>query len=220
MRRLGLALLALLSAVVVATAEGRDRDRRGEPGDFDLYVLALTWSPSWCEAEGDERRDQQCARPFAFVVHGLWPQWTKSWPQFCDVDGRRVPDRVLDTITDVIPSRGLAIHQWVKHGACSGLSPTAYFDETRKVFQKIVVPERFKLLDRPLSIAPADVEKAFAEANPGLDASEMEVTCDRRRLREVRICLKPDLSTFVPCPKDNAQECRARDTLMPAVRGR
>lgn len=40
---------------------------------FDFYVLSLSWSPSYCEAEGTDASRQQCAasRPYAFVVHGL-----------------------------------------------------------------------------------------------------------------------------------------------------
>jgi ribonuclease T2 len=57
--------------------------RQNEPGRFDFYVLALSWSPSFCEAAQeraqerapDRAADQQCSgRPFSFVVHGLRPQ--------------------------------------------------------------------------------------------------------------------------------------------------
>jgi ribonuclease T2 len=29
-------------------------------GDFDYYVLALSWSPNWCALEGDSRNSPQC----------------------------------------------------------------------------------------------------------------------------------------------------------------
>ncbi|HMS93672.1 MAG TPA: ribonuclease T, partial [Tabrizicola sp.] len=33
----------------------------GEPaGDFDYYVLSLSWSAAWCALEGDARDDPQC----------------------------------------------------------------------------------------------------------------------------------------------------------------
>ena len=50
---------------------------------FDFYVLALSWSPSYCEAEGAEANQQQCkaARPYAFIVHGLWPQFERGFPR-------------------------------------------------------------------------------------------------------------------------------------------
>ena len=42
-------------------------------------------------------------------------------------------------------------------------------------------------------MAPADVEEAFIKANPGLKASGIAVTCNRKRLSEVRICMSKDL---------------------------
>ena len=62
---------------------------------FDFYVLSLSWSPSYCEAEGDDANRQQCeaARPYAFVVHGLWPQFERGFPQECATDEPKVPQR-------------------------------------------------------------------------------------------------------------------------------
>ena len=58
----------------------------GGDGDFDFYVLALSWSPSYCAIEGDGADPAQCAngRPYAFVVHGLWPQYEKGYPRDCE----------------------------------------------------------------------------------------------------------------------------------------
>ena len=70
------AFAALFLALSVGCSNAQDR-RQNEPGQFDFYVLSLSWSPSFCDA-GTERspersaRDQQCGeRPFSFVVHGL-----------------------------------------------------------------------------------------------------------------------------------------------------
>ena len=40
---------------------------------------------------------QQCApgRRFAFVVHGLWPQYTKGWPEFCRTRENWIPQDSL-----------------------------------------------------------------------------------------------------------------------------
>ena len=29
-------------------------------GEFDYYVLSLSWSPNWCEIEGDDKNSPQC----------------------------------------------------------------------------------------------------------------------------------------------------------------
>ena len=71
----GLPAAAALIALA-GTASAQDR-RQNAPGEFDFYVLSLSWSPSFCEEaseRGNEGRSQvQCGgRPFSFVVHGLW----------------------------------------------------------------------------------------------------------------------------------------------------
>ena len=48
-----LAISALISPQT-APAEGE------LAGDFDYYVLALSWSPTWCALEGEARNSPQC----------------------------------------------------------------------------------------------------------------------------------------------------------------
>ena len=62
--------IALFVAFVVfaalnpAAAQNSDRNRSsGQPGKFDFYVLALSWSPSFCQDTEERGRDggQQCS---------------------------------------------------------------------------------------------------------------------------------------------------------------
>ena len=191
---------------------------RGRPGDFDLWVLSLSWSPSYCEATGNARGDAQCARPYSFVVHGLWPQYERGYPSDCDT--RAAPpnrDQVRD-ILDVMPSPGLVHHEWRKHGTCSGLSGESYLRIIRKLYEKIHVPDEFKAAEKPRMVTPREVEAAFVAANKGLDDDEIAVQCDGRRLQEVRICLKKDLSAFTSCGETDRRACRLDRAYMPAVR--
>lgn len=202
--------LLLLAAAGSAAAD--------EPGDFDFYVLALSWSPSWCEAEGDREGAEQCDgdRPYAFVVHGLWPQRERGWPEYCDVDDRP-SRREIDGILDLVPDPGLVRHQWRKHGACSGLDPAAYLDLLREARERIRIPPTLERLSAWTMVRPEAVEQAFRLANPGLGATSVAVTCDDRRLREVRICLTPDLD-FTACPEVDRRACRRDQVVMPPVR--
>ena len=34
-------------------------------------------------------------RPYAFVVHGLWPQYEQGWPENCDTRETWVPDEII-----------------------------------------------------------------------------------------------------------------------------
>src|ERR1700716_454281 len=81
-----IASTALAGIGTAGTASAQDR-RQNAPGEFDFYVLSLSWSPSFCEAaseRGNSGRSQaQCERPFSFVVHVLWPQFESGFPEYC-----------------------------------------------------------------------------------------------------------------------------------------
>ncbi len=197
-------------------------ERSAEPGKFDFYVLSLSWSPSYCAAEGAEANRQQCgsARPYAFVVHGLWPQYETGYPEFCRLkQSGHIPGNLVNSYQDIMPSGGLMGHQWRKHGSCTGLRQGAYFALARKARAKINIPPEFLRLTDPLLISPKDVEERFISANPGLEKQDFAVTCDRRYLREVRICMTKDLA-FRACDELDAKGCRADRMLMPPARGR
>lgn len=188
------------------------------PGNFDFYVLALSWSPSYCEAEGDGRRDASCKRPFSFVLHGLWPQRERGYPANCRVDGGRLPRSLIDAQLDVYPSPRLVVHQWIKHGSCSGLAPDAYFAAAREAFSAIVVPPFYTLPTSDRMVDVATVERDFIAANPRLPADAIAITCDRQRLRDVRICFDKTLSNFRSCAEVDRRACERGPVAMPAVR--
>lgn len=202
-----------LATAVPALARSPDR-----PGDFDFWVLSLSWSPSFCEATGDALGDVQCSRPFAFVVHGLWPQRHRGYPSDCPT-GAPDPSRTeIAGVLDVMPSPGLVRHEWRRHGTCSGLTADGYLTVIRRLFGKIRIPDDYRAPREPRMVSTRSVEDAFVAANPGLDAQEISIFCDTRRLREVRICLKKDLSGFTSCPEVERRDCRADRVYMPAVR--
>jgi ribonuclease T2 len=187
---------------------------------FDFYVLSLSWSPSYCEAEGEEANRQQCAagRPYAFVVHGLWPQFERGFPESCRTDEPDVPNAKLRTLYDLMPAAGLIRHQWRKHGSCSGLDQDDYFAVLRAARETVSIPPEFRHLDSYRMVAPGDAEAAFLKSNPALPKDAVAVTCDRRYLREVRICLTKDLK-YRSCPEIDRRDCRIAKAVMPPVRG-
>lgn len=208
--------LALGAFVAVAALA----DGSAAASDFDFYVLSLSWSPSYCAAEGEEANRHQCAedRPYAFVVHGLWPQFENGWPEFCgSSEPDRVPDALVGSLLDIMPSAGLIGHQWRKHGSCSGLTQDAYFSLVRQAQEKIEIPNRFKALDAHLTVAPEEVEEAFIDANPALPDAGIAVTCDSHYLREVRICMTKELE-FRSCEEVDERSCELPRAAMPPAR--
>jgi ribonuclease T2 len=160
--RLFLGALAILAALLWRPADA------GTAGEFDFYVLALSWSPSWCATNDRDGRSPQCngRRPYTFIAHGLWPQNERSWPEDCpSTEPDRVPDALARSMADIIPSAGLAGHEWRKHGTCSGLTQPIYFRTLRAAFQKIKLPPVIfdGRIDRRL--ATDDIEKLMIRAN-------------------------------------------------------
>src|ERR1700716_2076925 len=217
------AFAALFLALNIGCSSAQDR-RQNEPGQFDFYVLSLSWSPSYCDAATErspERaaRDQQCGeRPFSFVVHGLWPQYEKGFPEFCQTPAPRLDRNIVSSMLDLMPAPRLIFHEWDRHGTCTGLNARAYFDTVRKARAQVKIPEAYIELTRALTVTPDEVEEAFVEANPGLSRDAIAVTCDSRRLGEVRICVGRDLR-FPSCPRIHARACRREKVVMPPVRG-
>lgn len=53
-------------------------------------------------------------------------------------------------------------------------------------------------------------------ANPGLTRASVAVSCDAKRLTEVRICIGKDLA-FHDCPDVEQHSCRRDQVVMPPL---
>jgi ribonuclease T2 len=190
-----------------------------EAGDFDYYVLSLSWSPNWCALEGDDRGSPQCDdnQNFGWVLHGLWPQYEDGWPQDCFSEFAAPSRRMTEGMADIMGTSGLAWYQWNKHGACSGLSPADYYDLARKAYESVVLPDVFMRLSDPVALPASVVEQAFMAENEGLDAPEITITCRDGYIQEARICLTRDLE-LRRCGADVIRDCTLDDALFDPVR--
>lgn len=177
--------------------------------DFDYYLLALSWSPSWCATEAGGGGAEQCApdRDLGFVLHGLWPQHEDGYPEYCDAAARDPSRRQTAAMADVMGSGGLAWHQWKKHGRCTGLSAEDYFTLSRFAFGLLAAPELDDRMTAP------EIEAAFAAANPPLTPDDLVVTCGDGLLREVRICLTRELAPRACGADVNRGACRTRGAI-------
>lgn len=163
----------LFAVVALARDTGQN-----QPNRFDSYVLALSWSPTYCESAKQRapsgKPSLQCSgRPFAFVVLGLWPQYTQGFPSYCQVPAQRVDAKLVNAMPDLMPSQSLIFHESSRHGTCSGLSAQGYFDTLRKPRAAVTIPAAYRDPAEPLTVSPADVTAAFIKANPGLSAGAM-----------------------------------------------
>src|SRR5262245_7548657 len=143
-----------LSILAGGQASAQDR-RQNEPGNFDFYLLTLSWSPSFCDASAeragqanaDDRNraqaraaqtaaaespsdqprrgarrsshNEQCGdRPYSFVVHGLWPQYERGFPEFCQTPAPRLSRNIVSSMLDLMPCPQLIFREWDRHGTC------------------------------------------------------------------------------------------------------
>ena len=208
--------LILVGGQVLAQAPA---ERRGAPaGEFDFYVLALSWSPGFCAASAGARHREQCGEggPSGFVVHGLWPQYENGYPAFCEPGARAVSRPALEGARELFPDEDLARHQWRKHGTCTGEAPAEYFRAVRRARDLVRIPDRLERPATDVKVLAHEIERAFTEANRGLRPDMMAVACGRRIFQEIRICLTKDLRGFRVCPEVDRAGCRAGDITVKA----
>ena len=194
--------------------------RGGPAGNFDFYVLALSWSPGFCESDAGRKARDQCepGRGLGFTVHGLWPQFERGYPTECGPSGRTPSRQAMDEAKNLYPDEGLARYEWRKHGSCAGGSPADYFRDVRRARERVTIPDGFQSPSRDARMTPIAVERAFAAANPGLGPDMMSIVCRRGMLQEVRICFEKDLRGFRRCPEIDRSGCRFGDIRINAPR--
>jgi ribonuclease T2 len=187
-------------------------------GKFDYYVMSLSWSPNWCALEGDVRGSTQCdGADFGWVLHGLWPQYDRGYPQNCPTNATPPSRALTGAMADIMGTGGLAWYQWNKHGVCAGLSAPDYFALAREAYGRIVRPDVFRRLDRAVALPASVVQEAFLRDNPGLTADAITITCQSGYIQEARICLTRDLE-FRDCGADVVRDCTLDRALFEPVR--
>jgi ribonuclease T2 len=156
------------------------------------YTLSLSWSPAYC-ADTRHDRDAECRQSRGFIVHGLWPKHDDENSGACDHD-TRVSDDTLKRMLPIMGSRGLVIHEWRKHGACSGLDPDAYFARMATASQRIRIPPHYAQPPGPFTTTVNSLRADFTTANPAVSADDVTPVCRNGALQEVRVCLDGDLN--------------------------
>lgn len=213
MRLLLIPLMIWSMTILPARADGE------KAGEFDYYVMALSWSPNWCVLEGDAKGSPQCdpRHDHGWILHGLWPQFHRGYPSYCPTSERAPSRSMTRDMSDIMGTGGLAWHQWKKHGTCTGLSATQYYALSREAYATVIRPPVFRKLTKDVKLPASVVEQAFMQANPKLERDGVTITCKAGHIQEARICLSRDL-TPVPCGQDVVRDCKMKDALFTPVR--
>jgi ribonuclease T2 len=206
--------LSTVSAIPAALAAGPPREATAP---FDYYVMALSWSPGFCDLGGADKSPRQCASGagYGFVVHGLWPDNRFGPdPADCDPDAE-VPPAALAAANGLYPTEGLATYEYRKHGTCTGLDAADYFSAVRLVRDGIAIPPSLQAVRVSRRLPPEQIRQAFIDANANLRPDNIAVTCARGELVDVRICISRNLRAFATCPQVARNSCR-RDAIVVA----
>lgn len=213
--------------VIIGILFGTSSPSVADPaGDFDLYVLSLSWSPAYCATHQDDAAQCASDKHFGLVVHGLWPQFDQprrstdggkvvNWPSNCHstVDG--TPPI---TAMAVWPSPDLYRHEWQVHGTCSGLSPTDYVDLAAKLRQRFQLPATLLPGATDHKINVVTLRSSIINANPDLPPDGLALYCRRYQLAEIRLCLTHDGNhAYRNCPSAMSNEGSCPGTIM--IRG-
>ncbi|MGQ0287273.1 ribonuclease T2 family protein [Pasteurellaceae bacterium 22721_9_1] len=121
----------------------------------DYYMLALSWSPAFCETQqyrnsGDlpASAQMQCGveKKYGWVIHGLWPQSavaksSADHPRFCQGDLPAVDYQMMQPYLAESPSLHLLQGEWEKHGACAFDSAEQYFKKQQELYRTLTLPQ-------------------------------------------------------------------------------
>lgn len=217
-QRFAIAVLLAFTLGCIHTGNAREsRNARAESvaGVFDYYVLALSWSPTFCLTHPS---DSQCSgKGYGFVLHGLWPQYAKGgWPQSC---APRVPLTTAerDKGLTLFPTPKLMEHEWSKHGTCSGLGAMGYLEASDKALGAVKIPPQLQPLSSSYYFEAEEIARLFRQSNPGMPDKGIAVICSGPQLSEVRVCMDKDLG-FSACGKGVRTQCRGGEIRVPPVR--
>ncbi|MGR9881246.1 ribonuclease T2 family protein [Escherichia coli] len=193
-------------------------------GDFDRYVLALSWQTGFCQSQHDRNRNErdECRlqtettnKADFLTVHGLWPGLPKSVAAR-GVDERRwmrfgCATRPIPNLPGAGGRSCLERYEYAKHGACFGFDPDAYFGTMVRLNQEIKESEAGKFLadNYGKTVSRRDFNAAFAKSWGKENVKAVKLTCQGNPayLTEIQISIKADAinaplsaNSFLPQP--------------------
>jgi ribonuclease T2 len=203
---------SLCATVTFAASHKHHQPSASQPGDFDYYLLSVSWAPNYC-ADHPSNHSSECRAGAGkgFVLHGLWPQSeTGPYLQNC-TDASPVASDIVNHMLNYMPSASLVQHEWQTHGTCSGLSAQDYFDKVEQAFRNLQIPQAYQQLPQQQKVGVQALEQAFASANSAT-AGAFRVSCHDGELVNLEACLSKDLQ-YQSCTS-SVQQCKSNPVLM------
>jgi ribonuclease T2 len=210
------ALVAFAALAAQARHHHSQNNRSAQAGQFDYYVLSLSWAPTYCLMHADD--SQECSgKGYGFVLHGLWPQYdTGGYPESCPTRFDLSAEAAAKGRT-IYPSERLMQHEWQEHGTCSGLDALEYFNMADRATAVIKIPTTLEAPRSDQRLTAEQIANLFQRANPALAQDAMTLSCNRAELSEVRVCLGRDLKLRA-CGRGVHSNCPRAPLDIPASR--
>lgn len=218
----GVATLSLLISLLVSPLADRAAvsprsSSSSSTTSFDFYLMTMSWQPQFCYANryngyvGCETPDDYWKAHW--TIHGLWPQFSDgSYPSTCS--NQQVDSTVFQSLSSDLDAYWPNVkssdddddsnnyqhysfwqHEWSKHGTCSGMSPSEYF-QTALAYQLAT---------------PSIVGQAYGQSLSKQDLQDALVydvvlRCSSGKyLQEVRACLSLK-GAQIDCPSSELQQ--------------
>jgi ribonuclease T2 len=195
-----LAFAIICCAILFCMPEARAQ-HKGQAGQFDFYLMNLSWSPEFCAIQGTS---PECAAHPGFILHGLWTQNSDgTYPVFCTE--QPAPADIAQNL-DITPDLALLHHEWSKHGTCSGVGPDRFFAMEHQAYRSLKIPPQFDHIDHEISMTPDAILELFAQANPDFPQGSILLSCGRNYLTAIEACFSKDLR---PIACQGLRSCRA-----------
>ena len=183
------------------------------------YTLAASWSPEFCKPRAGQRTHAlQCSGrngSFGVILHGLWPDAGRGWPQWCPTKNRPTGAEISRQLCTT-PSARLVARQWAKHGSCMTKRPQTYYKVSNMLWRSIRWPD-LDGLSRRRNLTAGQVREMFLAANKGWrqDAIGLKLN-ERGWLQEFRLCYD---KRFRPTKCDRARYGAADEDGLKIWRG-
>jgi ribonuclease I len=119
-----------------------DKTARAEVSvDFDFYLLAMTLHPAFCADGHAGKPECRAHRIVPIAIHGLWPEKLAPgrYPRDCGGPALDLAPALERDLESLMPGMadGLHVHEWRRHGTCSGLGDDEYYRHTLDLARRL-----------------------------------------------------------------------------------
>lgn len=204
----------------------------GQPiGEFDLYVLALSWAPQFCVNTPNKTLPGCLPQPRQYwqehlTLHGLWQDYANgTYSSYCSTENL-LPDELFyaegrynleqnwpnlaNPLNGTVADRTTNYdHEWSKHGSCQGLSQQEYFHKALELQADVGTPPEL-ITNRGGNVTRSQLQNHFIA--PGVTAPQAAIlTCTKDNyLQEIWICYNRapnsiQVAERIPCPPQSIQ---------------